>query len=173
MIAPIDRPAATGVLAVVRRVLEAVLVVVSAAYAIIVLLQVFYRYVLNDSLVWAEEVIRYTLVWAIMLGSAIVAARGEDIRLDTIPSLLGARGRRRLYRVADATTLAFCGFLAWYGVEFMLRAGAARASASGLPMTFAYAAMPVGAVLIAVFVVDGWRRRPGSASPGPDANSLR
>jgi len=143
-------------------VIEAVLVAVAASYAIIVLLQVFYRYVLNDSLVWAEEIIRFTLVWSIMLGSAIVAARREDIRLDSIPALLGPRGKRRLTIVADLATLVFCGFLAWYGVEFMLRAGTQRASASGLPMTYAYSAMPVGAVLIAIFVVASWRR-PGSA----------
>lgn len=142
------------------------LVVVSGAYAIIVLLQVFYRYVLNDSLVWAEEIIRYTLVWAIMLGSAVVAARREDIRLDTIPALLGERGGRWLYLVADAMTLVFCGFLFWYGAEFMMRAGSARASASGLPMAYAYAAMPVGGLLIAIFVVSGWRR-PGSDGHRP------
>jgi C4-dicarboxylate transporter DctQ subunit len=148
-----------------RRALEAVLVILSAAYAVIVLLQVFFRYVLNDSLVWAEELIRYALVWAIMLGSAVVAARGEDIRLDTLPLALGPRGRRALLLAADAATLVFCALLVWYGTVFMLRAGGQRASASGLPMAFAYAAMPVGGVLIAIFVV-AHRWGAGATDPG-------
>jgi TRAP-type C4-dicarboxylate transport system permease small subunit len=47
-----------------RAVLTALSVALLASYFVLVLLQVFYRYVLNDSLYWAEELVRGLMVWA-------------------------------------------------------------------------------------------------------------
>ena len=55
---------------VARTGLEVLSVALIAVYTLLVLLQVFFRYVLNEPLFWAEEVIRYGLVWSVMLGSA-------------------------------------------------------------------------------------------------------
>jgi len=46
--------------------------------AIIVLLQVIYRYILTEPLHWSEEMARYLFVWLSLLG-ATLAFRGGDI----------------------------------------------------------------------------------------------
>ncbi|HPJ47404.1 MAG TPA: TRAP transporter small permease subunit [Synergistales bacterium] len=41
-----------------------------------ILLGVFCRYVLKSSLIWTEEVARFSLVWIVMLGALGAAVRG-------------------------------------------------------------------------------------------------
>ncbi|MFZ9632431.1 MAG: TRAP transporter small permease subunit, partial [Alphaproteobacteria bacterium] len=52
-----------GITHLARNALRAFSVLLLAFYLSLILLQVFYRYVLNDSLFWSEEVVRYSLVW--------------------------------------------------------------------------------------------------------------
>ena len=67
-----------------HRGLEAVTVALLAVYFVLVVLQVLFRYVLNRSLFWSEELVRFALIWSVMLGSAVVAYRGEHIRIDVL-----------------------------------------------------------------------------------------
>ena len=55
------------------------LVVVLSAMAVVVFLQVIFRYALNLPLFWTEEFARYCLVWASLLGAGIAFKRGEHI----------------------------------------------------------------------------------------------
>ena len=38
---------------------------------VVVTLQVWYRFVLNDPLAWSEELARYLFVWSSFIGSAV------------------------------------------------------------------------------------------------------
>ena len=69
-------------------VLRAICVVILVEYLILVLLQVFFRYVLNESLFWAEEAVRFSMVWSVLLGSALVARDRAHIRIDVIENML-------------------------------------------------------------------------------------
>ena len=60
-----------------RVALTALSVALLAGYFALVLLQVFYRYVLNDSLFWAEELTVYVLVWTAFI-AASAAVRSND-----------------------------------------------------------------------------------------------
>ena len=80
-----------------RASLSAVSVALLASYFVLVLLQVFFRYVLNESLFWAEELVRGAMLWGIMLSSALVArlARahpGRSARIDAAAGRAACRG---------------------------------------------------------------------------------
>ena len=84
-----------------------------ASYFVLVLLQVFFRYVLNESLFWAEELVRGLLVWGVMVSSALVAASREHIRLEMLELMLPPAGRKVVVSVANALTIAFSLILLW------------------------------------------------------------
>ena len=105
-----------------HRGLEAVTVALLAMYFVLVVLQVFFRYVLNRSLFWSEELVRFALVWSVMLGSAVVAYRGEHLRIDALDGLLSPRARHAVGRLAEFLTFVFCVILAGTGVLRLLRA---------------------------------------------------
>ena len=72
----ITRPAGLAV-GVYRAAIRHALAAVMAILLAIMVLQVFFRYGLNASLIWAEEICRYLLIWASFLACGIAYARGE------------------------------------------------------------------------------------------------
>jgi len=107
----------SGPVVAVRLTAELVTALGVAGYAILICLQVFFRYFLNSSLTWSEELVQFMLLWTVMLGSAVATDRGLHITLNPLDELVGDRGRKTLARVALACTIVFCLVLAWYGVQ--------------------------------------------------------
>lgn len=87
--------------------------------AIIVFLQFFTRYVLNDSLAWTEEAARYLLVLVCFLGSVSALRRGSHIMLEffirTVPRPIG----KAMAVIAELITLGFLGTLTLLGIELI------------------------------------------------------
>lgn len=137
----------------VRNIIEAITVLGVATYSILICLQVFYRYALNSSLVWSEEIVQFILMWTVMLGSAIATDRGAHIVLDPLHDHLGAGGRRLKNIAVELGTMAFCCVLVWYGVQLCYRTRFMSSSATDVPMWWVYASMPVGGVLILFFAL--------------------
>jgi len=77
-----------------RTALTAVSVALLASYFVLVLLQVVFRYVLNESLFWAEELVRGAMLWGILVSSALVAAARGHIRVEVLELMLPPKGRR-------------------------------------------------------------------------------
>jgi len=48
-------------------------------------IQVFFRYVVQSSLGWSEELSRYLFVWLIFIGSAVALPKGFHIAIDMLP----------------------------------------------------------------------------------------
>src|SRR5258708_35877163 len=60
------------------------------ALAIIVFLQFFTRYIMNDSLSWTEEIARYGLMSLAFIGGAIVTRKKTHIAVELVSNLMGA-----------------------------------------------------------------------------------
>ena len=139
-------------------VLKAIVVFILAFYLILVLLQVFFRYVLNESLFWAEEAVRFSMVWAVLLGSAVVARDRAHIRIDVVENMLPPRIRKGLDLVLDLLMIAFCLILVVTGLQFAGRSMMQTSPSLGLPMWAVYGAMPLGASLQGLFMLSVLRR---------------
>jgi TRAP-type C4-dicarboxylate transport system permease small subunit len=139
-------------------VLRAVCVFILAEYLILVLLQVFFRYVLNESLFWAEEAVRFSMVWAVLLGSALVAKDRAHIRIDVIENMLPPRARRVLDTVLDLLMIVFTVILLITGLQFAGRSMMQTSPSLDLPMWAVYGAIPLGAALQGLFMLSMLRR---------------
>lgn len=82
--------------------------------------QVFCRYVLNDSLIWAEELSSYMLVIMsfLLLGAAF--ENGELMRLGILTDRLRPRWAAALRLPVLLAMAAFLVYLSWYGYKFAL-----------------------------------------------------
>ena len=56
------------------------------AIAIIVSASVFFRYVLNDSLSWSEELAKYAMLWLVFLGAPIALRLGVHPNIEIMIS---------------------------------------------------------------------------------------
>lgn len=84
--------------------------------AVVVFLQFFTRYVLNDSLAWTEEVARYVLILVAFLGSVSVVRRGSHIMLEFMFRLLPPVVAKGMAIVAELITFGLFASLTWIGV---------------------------------------------------------
>jgi TRAP-type C4-dicarboxylate transport system permease small subunit len=139
-----------------RASLQAVSVALLASYFVLVLLQVFFRYVLNESLFWAEEVVRGALLWGIMVTTPLVAAARGHIRIEALEVVLPPAGRRAVNWAANVLTLAFTLTLLWAGIQFIDRTWMQQSPVLDVPKWTVYLAIPVGAALEALLMLLTW-----------------
>src|SRR3569833_537942 len=58
------------------------------------ILQIFFRYVINEPLGWSEELIIATWLWTVLWGAAFTLTESEEIRFDILYSQISERTRR-------------------------------------------------------------------------------
>ena len=114
-------PAWIGRVLHVYRWSMAVLAIVLMTTIVIVMgVQVFFRYVLNDSLIWAEEICSYMLVAMSFVLLGIAFERGEMVALRLIMDQVPRRLSAVVSIITYAAVLACLVYLARYGYKFAL-----------------------------------------------------
>lgn len=108
-----DRPADISDI----RWIDAPAILVFWVLAVVVFLQFFTRYVLNDSLAWTEEAARYLLILVCFLGSVTAVRRGTHIMLEFIIRAAPPRIGKALAVLAELITFGFFGVMTWIGIE--------------------------------------------------------
>src|SRR5436190_19005674 len=76
-----------------RRVENVAVALLSVMFATFIL-QIFFRYVLNNPVGWSEEIIIATWLWTVLWGAAFILGEAEEIRFDIIYSNTTERVRR-------------------------------------------------------------------------------
>ena len=133
---------------------DCVLVGLFCVILVIILVAVFFRYVVNQSLFWSDEVVRYLFVWFTLLGAALVLRDRSHIRVEFFVEHL-PRGLRRAIDIAGLLLiLGFNVFLVVAGFIWVQQTAGTYTPALSLPLNWIfYAALPATAVLCCWFCV--------------------
>ena len=89
-----------------RRRAENVTVALLSVMFATFIVQIFFRYVLNNPIGWSEEVIITTWLWTVLWGAAFILGEAEEIRFDIIYSNI-SEGTRRIFTVITGVALVF------------------------------------------------------------------
>jgi len=119
----------------------------------IVAAQVFFRYVLNHSLFWSEELARYILVWLTFLGATVAYRRGVHPRIDLFSHRLGSRGARAMRIAAHLAAMAFLGVLIVYGAQFAYFVRLQISPALQIPKWTVMLVLPISGVVMLLHAV--------------------
>lgn len=125
------------------------MIVTLMAIFIIVCVGVFFRYVLNNSLVWTEEIAKFAMVWLAFIGSPVAMERGGHVAIEIISSR--AKGWFRLFLIflIQVTIITSLTLLLWKGVALAVKAIPQHSTAvRWLSMIWVYLSVPVGALLM-------------------------
>ena len=124
-------------------------VIFLALMSIIIVLQVFFRYVLNNSLSWSEELARYLFIWMIYIGISYGVKLDKHICVDAVYTFMPKSIKRGYAIVAYLLFLAFAVFIVYYGIMVVgMQISSGQVSpAMGLPTQDVYAAPAVGMIL--------------------------
>jgi len=114
----------------------------------LVLMSVFCRYVLNQSLSWSDEVVRYLFVWFTLFGAAVTLREREHIRVEYFVEKLPTGPRRAVEIAMLVGVCLFQTALVVLGLMWVWSTRGARTSALQWPLNlFFYAALPCTAAL--------------------------
>ncbi|MCR4425107.1 MAG: TRAP transporter small permease [Firmicutes bacterium] len=61
------------------------------AVFVVVIIQVFYRYVLDHPIFWSDELASYLFIWMVAIGTAYAQSSRSHVRMDIVSSRLPAR----------------------------------------------------------------------------------
>jgi TRAP-type C4-dicarboxylate transport system permease small subunit len=122
----------------------------------VIFLQVIMRYVFQSSLSWSEELGRYIFIWLTWLSTGYAVRQKRHLRIEFLSDLFGERGRMILETVSMTIWCAFSLFLVDRGfviASMVWRRGQVTAALE-IPTAIVYAAVPVGAALMAIRLAD-------------------
>ncbi len=140
-------------LAGVDRAIMGLVALLTAALFVCVVVQVFFRYVLEQSLPWTDEVARDCFIWASLLAAAVIVGRREHFSIDFVADGLPPRARCLLRLLGTALCLAFALILVVYGYGWSTRLMFARSDVLQLPQGAVYAVIPISATYMALHLV--------------------
>lgn len=148
------------------RVLEIFCVVLMVAMAVIVLLGVFYRYVLQRALLWYDEFSEFLLVWLSFYGSVLAMHRDAHIGFETLVESLPRRLQRVLAVVVQLVVLLVQVALFYYGWVLVQAASFDTAvSIRWVRLSWVYGAIPISGALMFVITLSRLSRLLRPAKP--------
>lgn len=141
---------------------------------IIVFAQVWFRYVLNDSLLWVEPIAILLMSWFIFLGSAVGVRESFHMGFEILLYVLPERGGHVLRILSDLAVLFFSAGMVVYGWQLMARTWDSSMPVVRLPGGFVYMPLFVGGILMSLFMLEHLLNRltGRTATPEPDAEDI-
>lgn len=121
--------------------------------------QVFYRYVLNDSIVWSEPAAVILMGWFIFLGAAVGIREGYHLSFDVLLYLVSERVKLALYTVSDLVVAGFGAGMVWFGWDLMASASGVKLPSLGVSGAVDFMPLVAGGVLMVLFSLERVARR--------------
>jgi TRAP-type C4-dicarboxylate transport system permease small subunit len=133
----------------INRWVERLLVLLGTTMAAVVAAQVFFRYGLNRSLFWSEELARYQLVWLSFLGATVAYRRQANPSIDALYRRLPPGAQQGVAIVAHLCALGLFGIMVVYGSQFAHFVRTQISPALHLPKWLPHAVIPLsGSILL-------------------------
>lgn len=121
---------------------------------VIIMWQVFARYVLNASPSWSEQLALYLMVWTVLLAAAAGVREGFHIRITVFQDSLTKTPRRMIIALCHLITGAVGLFMVVTGIEIVGRTWGIDIPALAVPRGSALLPIPMAGVLITLFTIE-------------------
>ena len=113
----------------------------------LVFAMVFWRYVLNNSIVWAEEVLRYMMMWVVLVGAGLATREDQHVSIDVMQTILSRWPKAQAihYLITRLIVAAFLIYLIGPSMDLIHRtANSTATSLVWLPKSVIYASFVAG-----------------------------
>ena len=129
------------------------------AMTTIITAQVFFRYVLNDSIIWSEPAAVILMGWFIFLGAAVGIREGYHLSFDVLLYLLPEGAKLALYSISDLVVAAFGFGMVWFGWQLMSAAYGITLPSLGITGAVDFMPLVGGGILMVLFSLERLARR--------------
>ncbi len=132
----------------IGQILEFILILLMVLLTAVVIVAVFYRKVLGDSLSWYDEIASILLVWVTYYGAALAALRRKHIGFDGALLTLPVNLRRIAFIFSEILIIGFFALLAYSGwLVYQIVEGDNLVSLVWVPQQIPQSVIPIGSIL--------------------------
>ena len=118
---------------------------------LLVLYQVFTRYVLNDPAAFTEEIVRYMLIWTGFVGAACAFGTRQHMALMVVVESVRPKTKAWMMALTDAIVLFLAIFVMFIGgAQNAINSANAFSPLLGVPRALVYAIAPLSAIFVIV-----------------------
>lgn len=121
--------------------------------------QVFWRYVLNDSIVWTEPASVMIMGWFIFLGAAVGIREGYHLSFDVLLHFVPRQVKLTMHTLSDIAVSAFGFGMVWFGYQLAVKTAANKLPSLGISGAFDFMPLIGGGVLVVLFSFERILRR--------------
>lgn len=134
---------------------EYILVVSLIVLVTLVVMQVFFRFVINFSIGWSEELARYLLIWIAWIAASYAVQKNAHIRVEMLKDLFKNKTKQIIELIVLLISFGFAVFLAVEGTKFVLtiRTTQQVSPSLGVDMWIVYLAVPIGGTLMGIRLI--------------------
>ena len=117
------------------------------------LLQVFTRFVLNNSLTWTEELARFLFMWVSFLGGALCVKNWSHARITVVADFVPHKVQI-VFRLISYIIIVICCFvLITQGFSLIMTVSSQKSPMLRIPMSVFYGACPVGSIFMGIYAI--------------------
>lgn len=149
------------------RITETLVVLTLLGMVVAIWGSVFTRYITNDPIAWGEQVAKYLMVWAVMLGAGLGLREGAHISIGIVVKRLPEAAQRvcSLLVYLILATFLMVGLI--YGAIFAYNVREhVDPIINNMSLFYAYSAIPVGCGLMLVQLCFNFRHGKPAVSEG-------
>lgn len=129
---------------------NAVIILGLSAMFLILLAQVIMRYAFSRPLTWSEEAARFIFVYVSFIGISYAYRQKGHIRMEVVVNLFPQAVRRGLEVLINLGTIALFCYMIPFSFRFIGIQAGVKATATHIPMSIVYTALPLGMALSCV-----------------------
>jgi TRAP-type transport system small permease protein len=138
-----------------------------AVMATLVFVNVVTRYAFNFSIIWAEEVSQYLMIWIAYLGAGLALREGRHVAVEMLQDRLPIALGRRLRMVVGGLVVALLGVVTVLGFQFVAFVWNQETPVLNISLGIPSLAIPIGTSLFALHLMLMFRNYVGKQyTPG-------
>lgn len=131
---------------------------------VVILVQIFTRYVIFYSLPWSEEMSRYLFVAMVLFGINIAISQDMMVRINLIDNFLSLRLKKVFDYATDLIALAVSSFFCYSTIKMVRIGRFQRSPAMHIPMSVMYGILFIGFLLAMIAIIMQIIERAGKMS---------
>ncbi|UFJ41401.1 TRAP transporter small permease [Brevibacillus humidisoli] len=126
-----------------------------AALTINMVVAVFFRYVINHAIFWADELSLYLFCWATFLGACLAVKRSDMAAVTVLLDRLPPAARFVVQLVIHVCVLLFAAVIGYYSIIWVMSPSVDQYSPTiPIKLSMLYSILPVGMFCMMVFALE-------------------
>lgn len=141
---------------VIDKILKYIIIILAGSSVIVGTIQIIGRFVINYSIPWSEEFIRYSFVWITFLGASLAVKENAHVNVIAFLNIMPRTARRLLKIISNILCIVFSIAIILHSISIIVMQFQTKqiTSALQIPIAFIFFVFPISAVVMIIYFIE-------------------